>query len=231
MFWSSGKPYAVVVSGGEIGPDACHRDQLIDALKGSSLVVAADRGATVLYDNGILPGVLVGDFDSCEPHVVKNMALAGVKIVALKVNKDKTDTEVALDIAAECGYSQVVVFGALGGRRQEHAMANLMLMEPYAEKGVDIALVHGDTFVYPVHPVLTGGVRRVLGKPGDWVSLVPITSRVTGVFTEGLKFPLSNACLHRGSTFSVSNEIVKEEALVTIGVGFLLIFVTTRRFD
>ncbi len=229
MFWSLGESYAVVVSGGEIGHRESDLTKLMIALDGASLVIAADSGASVLHDNGITPDILVGDFDSCESDVVEEMASAGAKIVTLKVNKDKTDTEVALDTAIDCGYSRAVIFAALGGKRQDHAMANLMLIEAYAKKGVDVLIAHGDTVVCPVHPVLTGGKRSVLGKPGDWVSLVPITSKVTEVFTEGLKFPLSKACLFRGSTYSISNEMTKEEARVKIGRGFLLVFVTIRR--
>lgn len=61
------------------------------------------------------------------------------------------------------------------------------------------------------------------GKPGDIVSLIPLTQVVTGVSTQGLRWPLEDAELTLGNTISVSNEMVSLIAQIEIGIGKLLL--------
>ncbi len=215
--------YAVIVSGGEIGENPLHVQRVLDLLRGASLVVAADSGAAFLRRHGIVPDILVGDFDSCDPSTVDELESQGARVIRLSRHKDKTDTEVALDIVGDRGHRKVFVIGALGGARKEHSLANVMLAEPYARKGLDVLLVSGSTMVCSISD---HSQRPFVGKAGDWISLFPVTRKVTGVSTYGLKFPLHEATLLRGSTYGVSNEMMGEEALVRIDRGFLLAVVT-----
>jgi thiamine pyrophosphokinase len=51
------------------------------------------------------------------------------------------------------------------------------------------------------------------GKCGEIISLVPISQDVTGVTTQGLRWPLKNASLQFGSTLSLSNELAEDTAV------------------
>ncbi|MGI6642512.1 MAG: thiamine diphosphokinase [Bacillota bacterium] len=223
MFRETCGEYAVVVAGGEIQENSQHLKRLLDLVRGASLLVAADSGAAFLSQHKIVPSVLVGDFDSCDDSIVNEMECRGTEIVRLNRRKDKTDTEVALDIIVDRGYGWCFVIGALGGARKEHSLANVMLIETYVRKGLDVVLDSGSTVICSI---VGKGRRRFRGKMGDWVSLFPITREVTGVSTCGLEFPLREATLLRGSTYGVSNVMTKEEALVCIDQGFLLIIIT-----
>ncbi|HHW18912.1 MAG TPA: thiamine diphosphokinase [Firmicutes bacterium] len=222
------KGFAAVVAGGETSGGE------VNVLRSALKVIAADSGASFLRRCGIVPSVLVGDFDSCDPELVEDFRSRGVEVIELMRDKDKTDTEVALDLLLDEGFNTAVVLGALGGGRPEHALGNLFLIEKYSRCGMDVILWSERTRIFGIlaPPGKSGGSagRKFWGNPGDWVSLFPVTSRVEGVTTSGLKFGLSGATLSRGSTLGVSNEMVSEEASCSITGGFLLVVVTGKEF-
>ncbi len=219
-----GQEFAVVVAGGDLDGSATA------LVKRASLIVAADRGALFLIRHNILPHVVVGDFDSCGLSEVEILRAKGSRIIGLQKDKDETDTEVALDTVANERFDRAVLLGALGGSRVEHSLANVFLLERYAKKGMDVSIWSGATrilwmagYEYPY-----GGSRVICGSRGDFVSLIPVSEEVRGVTTAGLRFPLSNAVLRRGSTRGISNELLGSEAFVSVEEGFLLVVATGR---
>lgn len=217
-----GPEYVAIVGGGDISPSS------LQVVLDASSVVAADSGARFLRENDIVPWVLVGDFDSCEPEVVAFLDQSGAKVIPLPRDKDKTDTEVALDMALEEGFKQSVLVGGMGGKRLEHSVANLSLLEAYAEKGLDVVIHHGDTVIFGLlgREDGTTSERQFRGKKGDWVSVFPVTKEVLGVTTGGLRFPLTDATLRRGTTLGTSNEMAGRTGTVGISKGFLLVVLT-----
>ncbi len=217
-----GPEYVAIVGGGDIAPASLQL--VLDA----SSVVAADSGARFLRANDIIPWVLVGDFDSCEPEVLSYLDECGSRIITLPRDKDKTDTEVALDMALEEGFRQAVLVGGMGGTRPEHSIANLSLIEAYAEKGLDVVIHHNDSVIFGLLGREDGlpVERYFTGNKGDWVSIFPITACVQGITTYGLRFPLVDATTRRGTTLGTSNEMTGGSAAVSMKKGFLLVVLT-----
>ncbi len=214
--------YAVVVGGGDVSTS------LLEHIKRASLIVAADSGAEFLLTHGVRVDVLLGDFDSCDPGVVRRVAASGCRVVRLPVKKDVTDTEAALELVLAEGYSAATMVGATGGRRTDHGIANFFLVERFARRGLDVILMGPSSVICHVSgPGYAGiGERKLTGSPGDWVSLFPITATVGGVTTAGLEYPLKDAVLERGATLGVSNRMLGTEAHVSVSDGFLMIVLT-----
>ena len=63
---------------------------------------------------------------------------------------------------------------------------------------------------------------EVQGAPGDTVSLIPWGGAVTGVTTEGLRWPLRGETLYSHKTRGISNEMSRETAGIEIASGLLL---------
>jgi thiamine pyrophosphokinase len=61
------------------------------------------------------------------------------------------------------------------------------------------------------------------GQPGDIVSLLPLSQRVTGITTEGLEYPLRGETLRLGPARGVSNVMLGKMARVAHRSGLLLI--------
>jgi len=184
----------------------------------AGLVIAADGGAEALVALGIQPHILVGDFDSVSAATRANAEEAGVEVIALRSDKDWTDTEVALRLAVERGAATITVFGALGGPRLDHLLGNLLLLTASWLHGCDVHLLDARHDAFLAH-----GDGGIAGLPGDLVSLLPLTRVVEDVETKGLAYPLDREPLYRGATRGLSNELVAERARVRHGAGELLI--------
>ena len=65
------------------------------------------------------------------------------------------------------------------------------------------------------------------GKPGDLVSLVPLSMQVKGITLQDLEYPLINHDLKLDDTLlAVSNVMLKETAKVQIQEGYLFVMQT-----
>jgi thiamine pyrophosphokinase len=208
----------VVVASGEL--------EVSDAawLHAADLVIAADGGAASLDRLGRTPDVLVGDLDSIDPTLVARLAVAGTTVERHPVDKEASDTELAVEMAIGTGARSVVILGAMGGSRLDHELANLLLLADPALAGHDVRAVRGGTLVRAVQ----AGERLELdGSPGDLVTLLPVGGDALGVTTEGLRWPLDRAMLRMGRSHGLSNEVVASPTSVRITDGTLLVIEAT----
>jgi thiamine pyrophosphokinase len=187
-------------------------------------VIAAEGGAAHLDRLGRRPNRLIGDLDSADPALVERLAAAGVAIDPHAADKDATDMELALLAAAGAGAAEIVVLGALGGRRLDHELANLLLLADPALADRDVRLVRGAS---TVRVLPAGGRAELAGVAGDLVSLLPVAGDAEGVTTEGLHWPLERATLRLGRSRGVSNEIVTAPAAIRLERGTLLVVETS----
>lgn len=212
----------VVVASGEL--DASDTAWLDDA----DLVIAADGGAGSLDRIGRTPDVLVGDLDSIDPALVTRLAVAGASVERHPVDKEASDTELAVEMAIGAGAVAVVVLGAMGGSRLDHELANLLLLADPAVAGHDVRAVRGSTCVRAAR----AGARLALdGAPGDLVTLLPVGGDAAGVTTRGLRWPLDGATLRMGRSRGLSNEVVATPASVQVIHGTLLVVETASGGD
>jgi thiamine pyrophosphokinase len=204
---------AVIVAGSTL-------DSPLDArtLAAADLLVAADAGAQALLDLGLSPHLVVGDMDSVRVETLAALRRSGVEVVQLRPDKDETDLEVALQLAVERGAGAITVFGALGGPRLDHLLASVLLLTAPYLRGRDVRLVDGRHRMFLAH-------RDVAfeGAPGNLVTLLPLTSVVLDVWTEGLRYRLRGEPLRQSAARGVSNEFEGVAARVRHAVGELLV--------
>ena len=103
--------------------------------KTEDFVIAADGGLLTINGLGIVPDIILGDFDSLG-YVPK-----GDNIIRHKVEKDDTDMMLAVEKAIELGYHNITIFGGTGGRT-DHTIANLQTMLYASINGVNLSLIH-----------------------------------------------------------------------------------------
>ena len=94
----------IIVSGGRPGPAPQPQP--------GDFVIACDRGYRYCAGLGLQPDLFVGDFDSYDGAVDP-----AVPVERLPPEKDDTDTHYAARLAAQKGFSQATLLGALGGLR------------------------------------------------------------------------------------------------------------------
>jgi thiamine pyrophosphokinase len=209
--------HVVIFAGGTLRPGKA----VSTAIASADLILAADSGAATALHYGITPAIVVGDFDSLDTLPLQQLKEQGSQIIHAPVEKDETDTELAIDTAIEHGATSITLLGALGGPRFDHTMANVMLLAGYEK--VPIQIVDGPTICW----LLPGpGNSSIEGHAGDLLSLIPLMSEAKGVRTDGLYYPLHSETLYFGKPRGVSNLLTREQAEVSLEQGLLLIIHT-----
>lgn len=176
------------------------------------LVIAADQGLSHLERRGIRPDLIVGDFDSL------GRVPEGTNVVRHPVEKDDTDTLLAVREGLARGCRAFVLYGGLGGRL-DHAYANLQTLTFLAERGASGWLL-GDGLA--VSAVRNGGMDFPAELVGD-VSVFCPDGRAEGVTLEGLYYPLTDGVLTSGFPLGVSNRFTGRPARVSVERGTLLV--------
>jgi thiamine pyrophosphokinase len=186
----------------------------------SDLIICADGGARYLYQAGIRPDILVGDFDSIEPEIKEAYQQSGIEIIKFPAKKDYTDMELALNLAIEKGATRIYITGATGSRL-DHTISNIQLLHKLADKGVKGVIINRNNYIY----LLTDCIR-IPRKEGYYLSLVPATPKVEGITTKGLAYPLNDGTMVMGTGLGISNEFVSEWAEVSVKKGRLYVILS-----
>lgn len=188
------------------------RPYLVEA----TAVWAANGGSRHLYRLNHLPDLLIGDMDSVEPAVETWLQKGNVPIQQHPAQKDETDLELALLLAAKEQFEQVLLFGLLGGRLDQ-TVANILLLANPALARLPIHLVTKTERAW-----LVRRHTEIVGKAGDIVSLIPLAGDVQVKQTTGLQWPLNGSRLVFGQARGVSNRLTADRASVTLSSGILL---------
>ena len=194
------------------------------------LVVAADGGWDKAVSLGLRPDLLVGDADSLPEARYLALAANGVPIERSAAAKDESDAELALLAALRRGAIHVTVLGALGGKRFDHALANVGLLSLPGSRRATVELLDGTTRVRLLSapgPEEKMVRCRLDGPTGDLVSLLPLGLPALGVTTHGLRYALHDEALPPGPARGLSNVRTAVDASVTLRGGCLLIVETS----
>lgn len=207
---------AVIIGSGPLRPTRALRD----LVKRAGLVICADGGLRAAGAMGVAPHVAIGDFDSAGPALRAWARRKGARLIEHPREKDRTDTELAVQFAVEAGATELDLLGVLGARI-DHTLANIGLLIQIAGGGKRARIYQGRVELY-----LADAHTAIEGHRGDLVSLLPLSDSTAGVTTRGLKYPLMDAVLHNTTTLGVSNEITELPASVSVRRGWLLVVVT-----
>ncbi len=218
--------HVVVVAGGAAPSRAALDAAWPDWDRDVALVVAADRGLVLAHDLGLRADVLVGDLDSLDAALVHAAESDGLQVLRARPDKDESDTELAIIEAVRLGAGRVTLLGGLGGRRLDHALANIWLLAHPALDGHDVALLDETARVSLLRAPGVDGrpvTRRLDGPVGGTISLLPFGGDVEDVTTHGLRYPLRGERLVVGPARGLSNVRTARAAGVTVGRGRLLV--------
>ncbi len=194
-------------------------------LQDTDLIIAADGGAKHCMAFGVIPAYVVGDMDSLNPGDLETLGERGAQIIRYPRRKDFTDLELALQYLEKLqkddglNIDEIVIYGALGSR-WDQTIANLLLAG-----SCTIAPIHLEDEFQEIHFVHSGEDLRILGSPGDTVSLIPLGASVDGIITHCLEYPLTDEHLLFGSTRGISNVLQTEQAEIKIEKGLLAVLV------
>lgn len=197
-----------IVGAGEFTP----RDL---APKPGDLVIAADGGYRALEALGIRPDLLMGDLDSLGDYPFPD----DLPLERFPVEKDDTDTGIALSYGLRMGFCDFALYGCSGGR-VDHLLANWQSMCRVSRLGASVRMAAKDYDAY----ALSNGRLDLPARPqGTLVSIFCLSAQAQGVTIEGLKYTLENAELTSDYPLGVSNEHMDKPASVSVESGTLLV--------
>ncbi len=201
--------YCCIVSAGTFDSSSFTRPK-------DSFLIAADGGYAYLDALKIVPDMVMGDFDSL--NYTPTMPSPD-RIVELNREKDDTDTLYAVKYALKMGYDRFLIFGALGGSRVDHTVANLQTLSYIANHNAQGFIMSDDTVI----TAITNSSIRFNKSCKGMISVFSSGTYAHGVTLKGLKYTLDNGTLTHDVPIGVSNEFIGEEAFIEVIDGTLTI--------
>lgn len=188
---------------------AAEFDALMAPIPEGALVIAADGGLRHTQALGIAPDVILGDFDSLG-YIPRDSRV-------FPVEKDDTDSMLAVRLGLEQGCGWFVFYGAMDGPRLDHTVANFQTLAYLADHGARGVLV-GSNYLATV---LSGEILEFSPEARGILSLFCLGADAV-VSIEGLQYPLERGTLTAAFPLGVSNHFVGEAVRITVESGFVL---------
>ena len=204
---------AIIVTGG----NKPSKELLNSYIKSGDLIIGADKGSEYLYDYEIMPNIILGDFDSISEEKLKKIEEKQVEIIKFPLEKDYTDTEIAIMEAMKRGADTIYLFGGLG-TRADHSLGNIGLLLTTKNKGARLLIVDDHNKIY-----LADKNMSLNGSQGEIISFHALSDVVKGFEIRGAKYNLNSYDMHLLDPRAVCNEFIDTPINIKYESGELLI--------
>lgn len=182
------------------------------------IIIAVDKGLETIDYLKLQPQYILGDFDSVNTKILEKYKTQDIKIIKLNPEKDLTDTHSAIDLALKLKSTEITILGAIG-TRLDHTMANIHILKQALDKNIKAKIVNEKNEIELID-------KEIIIKKDDnykYVSIIPLTTQVTGITIEGMKYIINDYTLSIGDSLGVSNEQIDKEAKISIKTGVLVV--------
>ncbi len=205
----------IIIGNGEINDYDIIREYFDEAY-----IIACDGGVRHCRAMMIMPNIMVGDFDSANKEDALFFENLGVLKAEYPVRKDKTDMEIAIDLAIEKESDEIYIVGGLG-IRFDHSLANVHILLRPMRLGIRACLLDEHNIITLVEDSID-----IVGEKGQTVSLIPLTTEVKGITTENLDYALNDFTMEIGHSLGVSNVMTSDVATVSVKEGILVLIMS-----
>ena len=203
---------AFIYVGGSIFPE-----NITEKPEKNDICIAADSGYKNAKQLKVSPDILVGDFDSLSDEDKSNIP-EDIKIITVPAEKDFTDTQLAVKTAIENGATNIIIIGGLNGRL-DHTLSNLAILENLYDNHIRAVITNGKNLIR----YIKSSSDLIARSNFKYLSVIACDEKVKGVSIEGCKYPLKNATLSNKFQYAISNEILKNCALISVKKGGIYI--------
>ena len=186
-------------------------EALLEPVGKEDFLLAADGGLVHLRKLGLTPDGILGDFDS--------LGYVPEDAQVFPVEKDDTDSMLAVRKGLSLGYREFLLYGSLDGPRLDHTVANFQTLQFLADQGAVGYLVGNSHIVTVVKDTAIGFPAEAKGI----VSVFCMGQDATGVTLKGLQYPLEDGTLTAGFPLGVSNHFVGKPVEISVKQGSLLV--------
>ena len=189
---------------------AAEFDGLVAPVGQEDFIIAADGGLVHTENLGLTPDLILGDFDSL------GYVPQGARVYP--VEKDDTDSMLAVRLGLEAGCRRFVLYGALDGPRLDHTVANLQTLLYLSNHGARGFLVGKNQIVTTIREETVAFPKEFAGI----FSLFAMGQPAEGITLRNLQYCLADGTLDSGFPLGVSNHFLGQAASVAVKRGTLL---------
>lgn len=204
----------VVVGNGHFTPQL----KIKPAYDDNIFLVAVNGGTKHIIKQNLIPDLIIGDLDSLSPLVRKKTKQHNVPVITYPKDKDFTDLELAINFLLQYKPKNITLLGLLG-KRWDQTLANFCIMESCLNHGIKCRMIDGSTTIWLINSSIAFKTSI-----GDTVSLHPLTNKVQGITTKGLKFYLKDDTLLRTASRGISNIAIRASVEISVRSGTLFVF-------
>lgn len=189
-------------------------------VKESDFIICADGGMDHLLAINKRPDLVIGDLDSISESSLNYIKNNNVTVEKYSSIKDTTDTDLAMEYLIDNGFKEITLMGVTG-TRQDHTMANILLLNTLHNKGIRGKIVDDNNIIQLIDDYLE---LEFIEK--SYVSVIPITEEGIVVSLLGFFYNLEEETIMFGSTYGISNKIIDNRGIIKIHSGKALVFVS-----
>ncbi len=195
-------------------------------LKGKT-TVAIDGGIRFFIKNKIRPDILIGDFDSAPK--LSNKYLKNIEVIRHSAKKDKTDSQLAVELALDRGANNIEICGALSNSEIDHTLGNIFLLElvnkfkskrKKNQPDLSATIIDAAKKIF----LIKNESVEIKGKPGDFISIIPLEDSCFVDFG-GLAYPPppSSRKLLVGDSLTLRNRFKNKRARIEVSGKFIIV--------
>lgn len=176
-------------------------------------LIALDGVSNKLVNCGVVPDVILGDFDSINERTREFFSSRGVKFVDA-FDQSRTDLEKAILYCDGVGFEHIEIYNALGGR-SDHSIGNVSFLKKYFNKRRPIRICADEDKIEFV-----SGDIEIRGEIGSNIGFFGFPHAI--VSTKGLSYDMIDYVISVGETESVSNSLANCTATAAISGNCLI---------
>lgn len=188
----------------------------------TEVIIGVDKGLMFLYEHGINPNYIVGDFDSASGEVLEYYRGKNIPMRKFNPVKDASDTEIALRLCMDLRRKHILIIGGTG-LRMDHTWANVQSLKLALDAGADARIVDSHNQIRLLNQDF---VLRRAEAFGPYFSVFPLGMSVTDFNISGAKYPLSHHTLTPYNSLCVSNEFAGEKVEISFPYGEVILMET-----
>lgn len=184
--------------------------ELLIPIETDDYIIAADGGLRHTEKLGLTPHMVIGDFDSLG-YIPRDATV-------FPVEKDDTDSMLAIRKGLEMGYRTFLLYGSLDGPRLDHTVANFQALAFLRQHGARGYLIGERQIV-----TLMENESLVFPNPRGDFSVFCMGAPARGITLTGFHYPLTDGTLTADFPLGVSNHFTQSRAEVRVEKGQLLL--------
>ena len=174
-------------------------------------IIGVDSGCQFLYDNNIVPNLILGDFDSIDNSLLTYYKNQDIPIKTFPVIKNETDGELAL-IEGNKISDELLIIGTGGENEIDHFLGNVFLLTRYPKA----TIVLEEEWIN----VLEKGEHWVTIERGNSISFLPL--EFSHLILSGFNYD-GDVMTEVGYTITLRNKIKGVKGKVQILAGKMLL--------